>query len=87
MSPSGVEEEAPKFVDVRLWDMSALVLMDWLLTTGEGALVYSHPGQKQALRDVLTALEWCVGLGYTGDELAAAQDRVARDMSEEDRDI
>lgn len=78
-------EPAPEFIDIRVWDQSVLVLMDWLLTTDEGSLPYAHPAQKQALRDLLTALEWARGLGYTDAELSAAQDRVARDMSDEDR--
>jgi hypothetical protein len=64
-----------------------LVLMDWLRTTDEQSLPYTHPAQKQALRDLSTAIEWARGLGYTDDELLTAQNRVAKDMSDEDRHI
>jgi hypothetical protein len=77
----------PVFVSIPLWDKSAIVLFDWLMETDEGDLPYSHPGQKQALRDLLAALEWSTPIGLTEDELTAAQDRVARDMADEDRDL
>ena len=83
----GMSEPAPAFLDVRLWDRSALVLFDWLLVSDETSLPLSHSAQKQALRDLSTALEWVRGLGYDGAELRTAQERVARDMAEEDRDI
>lgn len=77
----------PGFVDLRVWDRSVLVLMDWLLTTDEKALPYTHPAQMQALRDLLTAIEWSRGLGYTDEELAVAQEEVSSNMSDEDRHI
>lgn len=77
----------PKFLNLRIWDQSALVLMNWLLETDETTLSYSHPGQKQALRDLLFALESTRGLGFTDEELSLAQTAVARDMSDEDRNI
>lgn len=82
-----MNDSTPTFLDIRLWDRSALVLMDWLLATNEQALPFAHPAQKQALRDLLAALEWCRGLGYTDEELAEAQEQVARDMSSEDRSL
>lgn len=82
-----MSESEPQFIDLRLWDQSALVLFDWLLTTDEDSLPYTHPAQKQALRDLATTLEWTRGLGYTEAELSAAQDRVAKDMAEDDRSI
>ncbi|WP_139977293.1 hypothetical protein [Nocardioides litoris] len=75
----------PTFVDVRLWDRSALVLMDWLQTHDEASLPFSDPAEKQALRDLLSALEWSLGLGASEAELAEARTRVARDMADEDR--
>ena len=83
----GMTEPEPGLVGLRIWDRSVLVLMDWLLTTDETALPYSHPAQKQALRDLLTAIEWARGLGYTDDELARAQEQVSSNMSDEDRMI
>lgn len=82
-----MEEPEPQFEDIRVWDQSVLVLLDWLLTTNETSLSYAHPAQKQALRDLLTAVEWARGLGYTNAELAAAQERVSKDMSDDDRSI
>jgi hypothetical protein len=80
------EAEAERsFVEIRIWDRSALVLLDWLLTTDESALPYAHPSQKQALRDLSTALEWARGLGYDEAEVAAAREQVSMDMSEDDR--
>jgi hypothetical protein len=77
----------PVFIQIPLWDRSAIVLFDWLMATNEKDLPYSHPGQKQALRDLLTALEGAAPTDFTEAELASAQDRVARDMADEDRDI
>lgn len=77
----------PTFLDIRLWDRSALVLMDWLLTHDEESLPYAHPAQKQALGDLMTALEWTRGLGYSEAELTDAQAQVAKDMSAEDRAV
>lgn len=54
-----------------------------MLTHDEQALPYAHPAQKQALRDLLTALEWTRGLGNSEAQLADAQDQVAQDMSDE----
>ncbi|WP_377108585.1 hypothetical protein [Propionicimonas sp. T2.31MG-18] len=82
-----MDEPEPGFVGLRVWDRSVLVLMDWLLTTDESTLPYTHPAQKQALRDLLTAIEWSRGLGYTDAELAVAQEQVSSNMSDEDREI
>lgn len=82
-----MDEPEPGFVGIRVWDRSVLVLMDWLLTTDETALPYTHPAQKQALRDLLTAIEWARGLGYTEAELEVAREQVASNMSEDDRRI
>jgi hypothetical protein len=82
-----MDEPEPGFVGLRVWERSVLVLMDWLLTTDESALPYTHPAQKQALRDLLTAIEWSRGLGYTDAELAVAQEQVSSKMPDEDREI
>jgi hypothetical protein len=82
-----MDEPEPGFVGIRVWDRSVLVLMDWLLTTDETALPYTHPAQRQALRDLQTAIEWARGLGYTEAELDVAREQVASNMSDEDRRI
>ena len=82
-----MDDIEPGFTGLRIWDRSLLVLMDWLLTTDEAALPYTHPAQKQPLRDLLTAIEWARGLGYTDAELATANEQVSSNMSDEDRDI
>jgi hypothetical protein len=82
-----MKQPEPGFVGIRVWDRSVLVLMDWLLTTDETAIPFGHPSQKQALRDLLTAIEWARGLGYTDTELAVAQEQVSSNMSDEDRGI
>ena len=80
-------EPDPEFVGIRVGNRSSLVLMDWLLSTDEAALPYTHPSQKQALRDLLTAIEWARGLEYTDAELEVAQEQVSSNMSDEDRAI
>jgi len=82
-----VSEPEPQFLALRLWDQSALVLFDWLLTRDENSLPFTHPAQKQALRDLSTCIEWARGLGYTDAELSVAQEQVARDMADDDRSI
>ncbi len=82
-----MSQPEPQFVDFRLWDQSALVLFDWLLARDESSLPFTHPSQKQALRDLSTSIEWARGLGYTDAELSVAQEQVARDMADEDRRI
>lgn len=82
-----MDEPEPGFIGLRVWDRSVLVLMDWLLTTDETALPYTHPAQKQALRDLLTAIEWARGLGYTDAELEVAREQVSSNMSDDDRSI
>ena len=74
------------FIGLRLWDHALVVLFDWLQTTDESLFPFSHPAQKQALRDLLSALE-STGIGFTEDQLTLAQERVARYMSDDDRRI
>jgi hypothetical protein len=43
----------------------------------------THPAQKQALVDLLSRLEWATDIDITestAEEIAAAQDEVAKDM-------
>lgn len=82
-------DDTPEFVRIKIWDQSALVLTHWLMTFDESSVTFDHPGQKQALRDLLTALEWdggrYTGLNYTLEDVDAAHERVARDMTDDDR--
>jgi hypothetical protein len=39
------------------------------------------------LRDLLAAIEWARGIGYTEAELARAQEQVSSNMADEDRRI
>ncbi|MFE0689442.1 hypothetical protein ACFV0Z_14985 [Streptomyces xiamenensis] len=68
-------------VTVKLWSADAVVLFDWLASTDLNAVPFVHPAQKQALADLATALEWDTDvMASTEDEVAAAQEAVARDM-------
>ncbi|MCU4749465.1 hypothetical protein [Streptomyces sp. G-5] len=68
-------------VTVKLWRADAVVLFDWLASTDLNAVPIVHPAQKQALADLATALEWGTDvMASTEDEVATAQEAVARDM-------
>ena len=70
-------------VNVRLWRADAIVLFDWLMSTDLNTVPITHPAQKQALTDLLSRLEWAADVDVTGstaEEIAAAQQQVARDM-------
>ncbi|QQN79748.1 hypothetical protein [Streptomyces sp. XC 2026] len=68
-------------VTVKLWRADAVVLFDWLASTDLNTVPIVHPAQKQALADLATALEWDTDvMASTEDEVAAAQEAVARDM-------
>jgi hypothetical protein len=59
------------------------VLFDWLMSTDLDLVPVTHPAQKQALADLLSRLEWAADTDLTGstaEEIAAAQQTVARDM-------
>ncbi|MEU2792262.1 hypothetical protein [Streptomyces sp. NPDC007100] len=74
----------PATVTVRMWRADAVVLFDWLTSTDLDAVPVTHPAQKQALADLLSRLEWDADTDLTGstaEEIAAAQEEVARDMS------
>ena len=76
-------EESIPTVTVRLWRADAVVLYDWLATTDLSSVPISHPAQTQALADLLSRFEWAADSDVTGsapDEIAAAQEDVARDM-------
>ncbi|WP_326947652.1 hypothetical protein OG439_02165 [Amycolatopsis sp. NBC_01307] len=68
-------------VTVRLWRADAVVLFDGLMSTDLDAVPITHPAQKQALTDLLSRLEQDAGIaGATTEEIAAAQEEVAKDM-------
>ncbi|KIF72763.1 hypothetical protein QR77_41555 [Streptomyces sp. 150FB] len=77
-----MEDDLPT-VTVRLWRADAVVLFDWLTSTDLDSVPVTHPAQKQALADLLSRLEWAADTDVTGStaqEIAAAQQEVARDM-------
>ncbi|WP_225101396.1 hypothetical protein [Streptomyces sp. CoH27] len=77
-----MEDDVPT-VTVRLWRPDAIVLFDWLMSTDLDTVPISHPAQKQALADLLSRLEWAADTDVTAstaEEIAAAQQEVARDM-------
>ena len=77
-----MEDDLPT-ATVRLWRADAIVSFDWLTSTDLDSVPVTHPAQKQALADLLLRLEWAADTGVTGsttEEIAAAQQEVARDM-------
>ncbi|MEY9873301.1 hypothetical protein ABH931_002783 [Streptacidiphilus sp. MAP12-33] len=77
-----MEDDLPT-VTVSLWRADAIVLFDWLMSTDLDSVPITHPAQKQALADLLSRLEFAVDVddtGSTAEEIAAAQEEVARDM-------
>ncbi|MFJ9417823.1 hypothetical protein ACIRPT_27230 [Streptomyces sp. NPDC101227] len=67
-------------VNVGLWRSDAIVLFDWLNTTDLNTVPVTHPAQKQALTDLLARLEDEDVSDSTAEEIAAAQNEVAKDM-------
>ncbi|MFF1292671.1 MULTISPECIES: hypothetical protein [unclassified Streptomyces] len=67
-------------VDLRLWRSDAIVLFDWLMSTDLNTVPITHPAQKQALADLLTRLEEVDVIESTEEEIARAQEEVAKDM-------
>lgn len=70
-------------VTVRMWRADALVLFDWLMSTDLNTVPITHPAQKQALADLLSRLEHDTAgdvTGATAEDIAAAQEDVAKDM-------
>jgi hypothetical protein len=77
-----VDSDLPT-VTVRLWRADAIVLFDWLSRTDLNSVPITHPAQKQALADLLSRMEWAADADLTSstaEEIAAAQEDVARDM-------
>jgi len=68
-------------VEITLWRSDAVVLFDWLMSTDLNSVPSTHPAQKQALADLLTALERATDVPHaTHEEIDLAQAEVARDM-------
>lgn len=70
-------------VTVRLWRADAIVPFDWLMSTDLNTVPITHPGQKQALADLLSRLEYDTDndiTASTAEEITAAQADVAQDM-------
>jgi len=68
-------------VTVDLWRSDAVVLFDWLMSVDLNSVPIEHPAQKQALADLLTALETQTDVpGVTVEQIDTAQAQVARDM-------
>lgn len=70
-------------VNARLWRADAIVLFDWLMSTDLNTVPITHPAQKQALADLLSRLEYDTDsdiTATTAEEIAAAQEEVAKDM-------
>lgn len=75
-----MDAELPK-VQVGLWRADAVVLFDWLMSVDLDTVPISHPAQKQALMDLLTAFETDTDvIEATQVEIDEAQLAVARDM-------
>jgi hypothetical protein len=64
-----------------LWPYDAIVLFDWLMTVDFSTIPVEHKAQKQALTDLLTALETQVPVaGVTQAQINQAQHEVSKDM-------
>ena len=67
--------------NLELWPCDAIVLYDWLMTVDLSAIPVGHKAQKQALADLLTALETQVpAAGVTQAQIDRAQDEVSKNM-------
>ena len=70
-------------ITVQLSRPAAVVLFDWLMSVDLDTVPITHRAQKQALADLLAALEWRADADITGStagEIAAAQAEVGKDM-------
>ena len=66
---------------VQLWTADAVVLFDWLMSVDLGRVPVSHKAEKQALMDLLTALEAQVPVaGVTQAQIDRARHEVSKDM-------
>jgi hypothetical protein len=74
-------------VRLSLWRSDAIVLFGWLMSADLNEVPADHPAVKQALTDLLGALERDTdvaygdsGSGLTQDEINRARAEVAKDM-------
>lgn len=66
---------------VELWPADAVVLFDWLMSLDFSQLPVRHKAEKQALADLLTALETQVPVaGVTQAQIDRARHEVSKDM-------
>ncbi len=82
-----MSEPEPEFVDLRLWDQSALVLIDWLLTTDESSLPYTHHRRSKRSATSPPLLSGRADSGTPMQNFNAAQEQVSRDMADDDRRV
>ncbi|MGR6998729.1 hypothetical protein ACU686_12435 [Yinghuangia aomiensis] len=77
-----MEDDLPT-VRVRLWRADAIVLFDWLMSTDLDSVPVTHPARSRPWPTSWSRLEWAADsdvTGSTAEEIAAAQQEVARDM-------
>ena len=68
------------FDQVKLWRADSIVLLDWLMTVELDKLPMTNRAQRQALSDLLSALEVGADVpGVSAEEIASAQAQVCRD--------
>lgn len=73
----------PLMLNVRLWHADAVVLFDWLTNVDLETVPIAHAAQKQALTDLLSALEFETDadlMSSTSEEIKAAQEAVVKDL-------
>ena len=69
---------------IGLWPPDAIVLSGWLMTVDLSTIPVGHKAQKQALADLLTALETQVPVaGATQAQIDRAQHDISKDMDRE----
>lgn len=74
------DEHAVARIGLDIWRADAVVLFDWLMTVDLDAVPIEHPAEKQALVDLLSALEQTEVAAVTQGEIDQARDTVARNM-------
>lgn len=67
-------------LSIELWRADAIVLYDWLMSVDFTKIPITHRAQRQALMDLLTQLDVTDASQVSRDDIADAQERVARDM-------
>jgi hypothetical protein len=66
---------------IELWPADAVVVYEWLMTVDFDQIPVGHQAQKQALAELLTALETKVPVaGITQAQIEQAQNEVSKDM-------